>query len=362
MRISRDNPASLGPLPVLCLAAVCAVLCPEPARGQSEPETAIEQLDSDVGQIEPILNQSLQPVTSDGTVLPASSTARTDKNVVAQTADPKDATVTPDGTTLPAASQTGIESDADLGEQWVMKKNEPPPKAFTVFGDVSVFHTSNVALGHDNEIADWFLVATVGASYSRPFANIWNLNIFVSETLFRYDRFSEFDFENLSGGVGVSIRAHPLWDTTWSLQYSFSVLNGRSSVGQLFNGHSFSLTGNKTVRLSSADSLTFGLGGAFNIADPSSLQRVDLSANVTYSVALTRKLSIGATLHEGFLSYTEGSRHDFVHSLAVSGRYVVNKWFSLSASAAGTYNQSNEPAFEYKVLNLGFGLSGNIQF
>jgi hypothetical protein len=259
------------------------------------------------------------------------------------------------------ASSDGKQSDADLGEEWVLRQNQPV-LPFTAFADIAVLHTSNVALAHDHELADWFLVTTFGAGYTRPFGKIWAVNVGITESLFRYNRFSEFDFNSLTVGTGISVQAHPLWDAIISLQYSFNELTGRASVGQLLNGHSISLSGYKLFRLSSADTLSFGVAGAFNIADPSSLQRGDVSVFANYTLAVTRHFSLGATLREAFLPYTERSRRDFVHSLALSGRYVVNRWFSLSATAAGTINQSNKTAFEYKVLNLGCGVSATIQF
>jgi len=324
-----------------CMAAAWVIFCSDSSYGQSIASTGLQ-------------SKPLAPISPDGTALSQGTVSQSPPSQQA-------AATTPDGTGLPGEYGDDKQSDGDLGEQWVMKRNEKV-QPFNVFADVSVFHTSNVALGHDLELADWFLVATVGASYTRPFDKIWAVNVVISDTLFRYDRFGEFDFNSFTVGAGISVQAHPLWDSIWSLQYSYNLLNGRESAGQLFSGHSFSLTGFKSVRLTSADNLSFGIGGAFNIADPSSLDRGDVSAFASYTLGVTRHLSFGATLRESFMAYTDGPRRDFAHSLALSGRYVFNKWFSLGATAAGTFNQSNEPAFEYKVLNLGFGVSANLQF
>ena len=295
-------------------------------------------------------------MTADGTVIQQS------QDNSDQQSDSKQANVTADGTALPGESASdGKQSDEDLGEQWVMKHNQQT-LPFTAFADVSVFHTGNVALGHDHELSDWFLAATVGAAYTHPFANIWSVTIGVSQTFFRYEKFDEFDFSSFTAGIGLSVQVHPLWDTVWNLQYSFNRLTDSAASGQLFNGHTIALSGIKGLKLSSADNLLFGVNTAFNIADPSSLQRFDVSAFGSYSLSITRHVVVGATLREAFLAYVDGSRRDFVHSLAISARYNINKWFSLSASVAGTINQSNETPFAYKVLNVGVGLSGNIQF
>ena len=104
--------------------------------------------------------RSTQPqgITSDGTVLPDSDVPSDGKSVVdgknSVSAKP---TVTPDGMILPGdGTSAGAQADSDLGEQWVMKKNQKPPPPFTIFSDVSVFHTSNVALGHDTKLPTGF--------------------------------------------------------------------------------------------------------------------------------------------------------------------------------------------------------------
>ena len=354
-----ERAVAFWPLSALCVT-VFVFSCPHAGYGQSPTDAAQE---SDIGLVQPAASPSSTPpeVSSDGIALANTAVSSGGKEIVPPTSDSNAAGITPDGVALPGTEPEGMQADADLGEQWVMKKNQKT-LPFNVFADATVFHTSNVALSHSLELSDWFLVTTVGASYSRPFANIWNLNLFVSDSFFRYNKFSELDFNSLNAGAGISVQVHRLWDTIWSLQYSVNILNGRSSVGQLFNGHSFNLGASKSIRFSSADSLIYGLGGALNIADPSSLNRADLGGFATYTVALTRHLSVGGTIRESMLKYTDGSRRDFSSSLALSGRYIVNKWFSLSATAAGTYNQSNEPVFEYKVFNFGLGLSGNIQF
>lgn len=345
IRIVGKKAAWLLPLraSAFLLAAAWVPLFSAHSSGQSIASTGLQQ------------SQPLAPISPDGTVL--SQAAASQGPPAKQTA-----ATTPDGTGLPGApGEEDKQADDDLGEQWVMKHNERIQPC-NLFADVSLFHTSNVALGHDLELADWFLVATVGASYTRPFSKIWAVNVGISDTQFRYDRFSEFDFNSFTVGAGISVQAHSLWDSIWSLQYSYNLLNGRESAGQLFSGHSFSLTGTKSVRLSSADNLAFGIGGAFNLADPSTLDRGDVSVFASYTLGVTRHLSVGATLRESFLAYTDGPRRDFAHSLALSGRYVFNRWFSLGATVAGTFNQSNEPAFEYKVLNLGCSVSASLQF
>jgi hypothetical protein len=269
---------------------------------------------------------------------------------------------TPDGLMLPQdnASSEDKASDEDLGEQWVMKHNERlTPLSF--FADVSLFHTTNVALVHAGAVGDSFFVADVGVNYSRPIKGNWAFNIGLSESFFRYDKYSEFDFDSFSAGAGLNLQVPKFWNTTFGLQYGYSHLSHEITTGELFSGHSVSLAGTKAVKFSSADFLSFGIAGGFTFAQPSSLKHGDVALFATYSLSLARWCAVSATARETFYGYTNG-RDDFAHSLALNVHWLLNRWFSVNASGSATWNQSTEPAFDYKVLNLGMTLSGNIHF
>jgi hypothetical protein len=266
------------------------------------------------------------------------------------------------GMALPQGSTPEEENaDADIGEQWVMKHNQKPT-FFTVFGDISEYYTSNVALTNTPELADSFFVASFGIAYTRPFAGIWTVNAGVSESLFRYATYNEFDFNSLNVGAGVSVLVHPLWDSVWSFQYGFNHLNHEFDSGFLFSGHSFTIAGTKSIQLSTADSVSFGVAGGYNLADPSSLENFDASVFLSYSVALTRQLSLSANYKGTFYAYTEGSRKDFNNAISAVARFNINRWFSISASVSGVFNESNETPFQYKSLNFGGGLSATVHF
>lgn len=272
------------------------------------------------------------------------------------------APVNGDGMALPTGATPEEENaDADLGEQWVMKNSEKP-KLWSFFADVSGFYTSNVALTRKPEFSDSFLVASVGVNYARPIGKNWNFNAGLSETFFRYNTFTDFDFNSLNVGFGLSTVLQPLWGTVAAFQYNFNWMTHDIGSNELFNGHTFALSANKSFRLTTADSLTFGVGGSYNLADPSSLQRVDTTIFATYSIALTRNLGFSANYRFGYFNYFNTPRYDWSNSLTGSLHYDINHWFSVNFSISGTWNDSNEEEYRYKSMNLGGGLTGTIRF
>ncbi len=266
------------------------------------------------------------------------------------------------GLTLPNdASEADRQADADLGEQWVLK-NSARPRLFSFFTDLSGFYTSNVALSHGREFGDSFLVATVGGSYSRPLAGPLTLNLNLSETFFRYNRFSEFDFDSFNAAVGLSMPWPRLWDSNLSLQYSFNTLTQDFTFDQIFSGHTLALAATKAVRLSTADNLSFGVAGAFNLAEPSSLQRADASSFVGYDLALSRSVTVFANYRVSLFVYPESGRRDFNQALSGGLRFQLHRWFSLSATVSGVLNDSNRTSFDYHAGNFGGGLNATLRF
>lgn len=252
-------------------------------------------------------------------------------------------------------------SDQDLGEQWMFKPNARQTR-FTAFADFSGFYTSNVALAHGNGRGDSFLVANAGIGYAQPFGGGWSWNAGIVESLFRYNRFSEFDFDSFTVNGGISVQAHQLWGVNFSLQYGYNFLARGGTSDELFHSHSFTLAGVKTWRLSSADSFSFGSSVGISLAHPSDLQRADFDLFAGYRLNITRSLTASVDYRAGFFDYTNSSRRDVDQTLTVGLVFAINRWLSVSASASGGYNSSNRSAFEYRVLNLGGGIAGNIRF
>lgn len=270
--------------------------------------------------------------------------------------------VNSDGMALPNdATDADKEADADLGEQWVLRRNERILR-FNIFADVSAFHTTNVALAHTNAEADSFLVGTIGASYSHPVFGSAVGNVSLGESIFRYNRFAEFDFDSFSATAGVSMPIKRLWDANVSLQYSFNRLTQDPISSELFSGHSIALSATKSIQLSTADSVSFGASAAYNLADPSTLDRADVSVFGGYFISLTRQLSVSLNYRASFFDYPNDGRTDLNQTLAASVRFDVNRWFSLNLSSSGVLNDSSARVFDYKALNLGGGLAGNIRF
>ena len=251
-------------------------------------------------------------------------------------------------------------ADADIGEQWLFKPNAPL-RPWSAHADISAFYTTNAALASIGAQSDRFVVADAGVGYARPIARDWVLAANLGQAFFRYDEFTELDFDSLSANIGVTYQARQLADLLFSLNYGFSRLTQATFDDQLFLGNAVALSATKLVRITSAD--TFELTGAvgYTFADPEELERIEARISFGYALRITRALTATAVARTELFDYTNG-RQDLLQSIAIGARYDFNKWISASLAASVANNISNRDVFDYGVFNGGLTASAHVQF
>ncbi|MFN2476368.1 MAG: hypothetical protein ABR526_08520 [Chthoniobacterales bacterium] len=252
-------------------------------------------------------------------------------------------------------------ADSDVGQQWLLKRNLPP-NPFTVRASFSILYTSNVALSRFSPLGDAFAVADFGIGYVRPITQDWTLGINVQQSFFRYDQYSEFDFESTNVNVALSRQIPQLGNFSFSIQYALSRLTGGSLDEQLYFGHTFALGVAKVIQVNPANSVEFDGAAGYTLADPSDLQRGEVRSAVTYSVQFARNFSATAVARLEFYGYTNDDRQDLLQSVALGARWDLTNWLFLSGSISLANNLSSQPAFSYRALNTGATVTAHIRF
>lgn len=272
-------------------------------------------------------------------------------------------------TEAPAQTQTaetGTEQtvgpeDESFGVQQILKRQERL-RPFNVFADASVFFTNNVALTRRDYQHDAFLTATFGASIQRPLTDALTLELTVKGGVFRYDKFTELDFESVDAGGGVSYRLRQLWNLTLFARYNFTDLISGESGDEFFQNHTFTLGAQKTFDLSRAHSIVTGLSGQWGISDPSLAERDEYTAYTGLQVQATRHLESDLFYRLSYFDYRENDRHDINQTITLSVRYTLGDWFSINATSYFGTNSSNQSTFDYDVINIGGGLGASLKF
>lgn len=254
-----------------------------------------------------------------------------------------------------------VEEQSDLGAQVVLKEKEESQKPFSVFADVSGYYTDNVALARTGRLGDGFLVTTFGGAYEPKLTENLTGELSFRGGLFRYDKFSNLDFNSVDAGAGLSYRLRKFYDSTVYARYNFTDLISDDNGDEFLQNHAFTLGIQKIFPLARAHYALLGASAQWNISDPSAARRDEYSIYAAYHVDLTRRISADLGSRTSVYFY-QNERHDFNESLSATLRFKVTKWLSLGATTSFAVNNSNDSVFDYHVFNVGGGVSANVEF
>ena len=252
-------------------------------------------------------------------------------------------------------------ADLDVGEQWMLKST-PPVNPFTVRTSFSLFYTNNVALARSATLEDAFAVADFAIGYSRPIAPDWAFAIDLQQSFFRYDRYTEFDFESSNASVAVSHQARQLGNVVFSLQYGVSRLTRGAVDDQLFLGNTVALAATKVVQATTASSVDLNAAIGYTFADPEDLARAELRVAIGYTLRVARNFTATAVARLELFDYTNKAREDYLQSVALGARWDLTEWMFVSASVSAVNNMSTERVFSYGAINGGATLTAHLRF
>jgi hypothetical protein len=186
----------------------------------------------------------------------------------AQTVQPNQAQLTreqapsPFPPTVPPSAVEGgnvvaAPSDADLGEQQILKRVEEY-QPFTISAGAPFYWTSNVALTRSGEQSD-FVVAPAAAAFYEPriTSTLYGL-IDVREQLFYYDRFDGFDFGSFDFEVGLRYFVPQWHNLLLRVEYDYNRLTEKNSFAAFFQNHAFIVNAEIPFRLGRAQPHSLG--------------------------------------------------------------------------------------------------------
>ncbi len=260
----------------------------------------------------------------------------------------------------PQKLRTPAANFSDAGEQLILKETRPSAH-FEAYSDVSAFHATNAAFSRRDAKSDSYLVPDVGISYRSSLSPTLTADFALQETLFRYSRFRELDFDSSTVKLGLNWRPKHFWDVELTGQYSFNRLTTSWFNNEVFRTHSFTLGWQKTVRLSAMVSFFAGGTAQFNVSNPIDLQRQELRLYAGVGVQLTERLSADLS-YTGASYFYHDNRVDLNQALDAGLHFRVCEWLKLNGVVSADFNRSNQTSFNYDAVNLGGGINANLSF
>ncbi len=253
-------------------------------------------------------------------------------------------------------------ADDDIGLQQIFKR-EQDMQPFSAFAEVAGYYTSNAFLNNFFELEDAYLATRVGLGYSRRLTGPFFVDMTLRQQWFRYDKYSELDFESLRGEASLLYVLPPFPDASLFVRYGYERLTDGREHNEFYVNHGVAV-GVQAVKAFSRGHRVFMSLTSELAADtePEIISRDEYSLNISYSVDLTRSLRAMLTYRVAYQHYPELSRHDWNHLGDLNFQYSITRNISLSASVTCTANRSNNDLFDYDVANLGAGLGVLIRF
>ena len=247
--------------------------------------------------------------------------------------------------------------DADLGEQVILQRpTKPQPFIFTL--DASVNYTSNIALVNHNAKGDGFFLTQAALTYQYKVRDNFILDAGVSEGIFRYFKYTAFDFNSFNIGLGGTYIYQGI---AFSLRYNFNQLSD-SDFHPFFDQNSITFGVQKTFPINSAVFTFLGATARINFNSPVITQRDEYNLYFGARAALSRSFTLDAIYRGGWFNYTDQSRNDFNQMFGLSLRYARTPWLAATASTSFGWNISNHSFFSYRVGNAGVNLGVIVRF
>lgn len=251
--------------------------------------------------------------------------------------------------------------DLDLGIQAILKRREQE-QYFRLFGDAAGFYTNNVALTKNNPQADSYFFADVGLTYQRMVNENLQVEATIRQALFRYNTYSQFDFESFNAGTGVSYVVKQAWDIMLSARYNYERMTSGDIGSAFFSNNTITVGAQKTFPFANGNYAFAGAAAIFGFSSPLSSQRDEYGLFGGGHYNFTRKFTGDVYYRIASYCYTEGGRTDLNQTAVFSLAYLFNDYARVTASVSLTSDRSNQSVYDYSVINAGGGLSFQYRF
>jgi hypothetical protein len=265
--------------------------------------------------------------------------------------------VSPEGHAAPGPS------DADLGEQAVLKRAEGY-EPWTASIACPVFYTTNAALTDREEKHDIISAPVATVSYQpRIFSTLYGFAD-VRQQFFYYNHFNDFDFGSLDVEAGLIYLLPQLHNLALRGEYDFNRLTFSDRVlDEFFTNHGLIFSAEIPFRLGRAQQVLFGADANLSVAaDHQAPRRNDYEAYAGYTVHVTRALTLNGVGRVVVRDYHQNDRTDVSEILSLTATYAFTDWWSMSFITTLTRSDSNHDVFDYSVANVGGAITLTAKF
>lgn len=253
--------------------------------------------------------------------------------------------------------------DSDIGHQLILKRNEKT-YPFSVWLDSSEFWTDNAANLNKGGTEDWFYVGGLNVGWQQRLGGRYYGDVYLGQHWFRYNEFSELDYESGEASVGLLALMPELANSIFHAHYYYQRITQGLGESAIYETHNIRVGAQKTFLINRLNSANLSLMSSFALAtDPDELRRHEHSLLAGYNFKITRKLTFSCSYRLAYYDYfnLEG-RGDWYHNFGTALTWRPCENFELSAGYNYTLNDSNYEIFSYESQLAGPSLAVKFKF
>ncbi|MGL4400674.1 MAG: hypothetical protein ACRCXD_12455 [Luteolibacter sp.] len=271
---------------------------------------------------------------------------------------------TPTGQALEDENVFAPESpdDDDIGQQLILKDAERE-RWLSAQASTAVFGSDNPANLSRGAKSDVFSASQVSIAAQPRLAERLYLDAYVSQQVFRYDKYSFLDYEYLQANLGMIYLESRLWDSVLFAQGQF----GRTTASDFEEDvyHNFSLLAGiqKTVVFDRRNSLYLNLMGDWDVyGNVDDFEHAEYIADISYRFKIMRDLVLSASYRFTFFDYYNVDRRDVLSVMGLFLNWSPEEWINIYAGCTFNFNESDVDVFDYNAANLGGGVGAQVRF
>ena len=172
----------------------------------------------------------------------------------------------------------------------------------------------------------------------------WFADMGVSQEFYEFEDSSALDFENFAPYIGVMKNIVALDDTTFYARYEYQRITTGSIGDSEYSAQRVRVGLQKVLFSTPRQQLSAGVNAAYDLsAGPDALERDEYAVELSYSYAITHKLTATLMGRSAIWNFDQGGRDDRVHIAGLDLSYNLNENTTVSAGVYYTNNDSNTP-------------------
>lgn len=252
--------------------------------------------------------------------------------------------------------------DDDLGQQLILKESERLRWLYFM-ADTFGYWSDNPANLPEDSDDDFFWGARVSLGAQPRIAGRLYLDGFLSQQVYRYDRFDVLDYEYFEGSAGFIYLEPRLWDATFFAQVLYNRMTNDDFGSTIYDGWSVRAGIQKSFLFDRRNSLHVNLMGDWDVEiDVDALDRAEYIADVAYQFKLMRDLVFSLSYRFTWFDYREVDRTDYLNLFGASVTWSPRPWLDVYLAATFSDNESDVDVFDYQAVNSGGGLGVRVRF